>query len=407
MEGWTTMSKKRALSWAPNWSKRGSGGRWRKQIDGKVQYFGDGKSEKDMKSYRAAEQKYFQFMQEREATKPISILVSEVTAADVCEKFLQNLYTRHERGEISAQHFDKNRICLNRFVAHVGRDTLFDEIGETDLEDFKDYVLSQPVSASSERPISRETAKGHLSIVKTMYKWSHKMRLIELLPRNLDDLTKISTNGNSEPKVLTFTLKELGILWKKGVPRHRCFLAMALNCGFGQQDISDLRMDEVDWKNGYIERDRSKTKVRAKHKLWAVTLELMKEHRHAGSSGNDRVFLTQIRQKEKNTGEAPKHKPLVRNVIRNGKLTKSDCIKNLFWRLRRKTGINDGRGFYCLRKTGASLIERIDPQATEMYLSHSEKGMKKNYAHRDWERLDNALGKMWEEVQSILVKDGK
>ena len=297
------MSKKRVLSWAPKWSKRKSGGgRWRKQIDGKVHYFGYGKSEKDLKSYRAAEQKYFQFMQEREATKPINILVSEVTAADVCEKFLQNLYTRHERKEISAQHFDKNRICLNRFVAYVGRNTLFDEIGETDLEDFKDHVLSRPISASSERPISSETAKGHLSIVKTMYKWAYKMRLIELLPRNLDDLTKISTNGNSEPKVLTFTMKELGILWKKGISRHRCFVLLALNCGFGQQDISDLRMDEVDWENGYIERERSKTKVKAKHKLWAVTLELMKEHRHAGSSGNDRVFLTQIRQQEKNTG---------------------------------------------------------------------------------------------------------
>jgi hypothetical protein len=75
--------------------------------------------------------------------------------------------------------------------------------------------------------------------------------------------------------------------------------------------------------------------------------------------------------------------------------------------LRQKTGINDGRGFYCLRKTGASLIERIDPQATEMYLSHSEKGMKKNYAHRDWGRLDVALDEMWEQVESVLVQGEK
>jgi len=80
----------------------------------------------------------------------------------------------------------------------------------------------------------------------------------------------------------------------------------------GQQDISDLRMDEVDWENGYIERERSKTKVKTKHKLWAVTLELMKEFRHVGSSGNDRVFLTQIRQQEKYTeGKAAEHRPLV------------------------------------------------------------------------------------------------
>jgi hypothetical protein len=70
-----------------------------------------------------------------------------------------------------------------------------------------------------------------------------------------------------------------------------------------------------------------------------------------------------------------------------------------------RTEDNDGRGCYRIRKTGAYLIERIDPQATEMYLSHSEKGMKRNYAHRDWERLDAALEEMWEQVKGVLVKD--
>jgi len=39
------------------------------------------------------------------------------------------------------------------------------------------------------------------------------------------------------------------------------------------------------------------------------------------------------------------------------------------------------------RKTGASEIEKIDPTVTEMYLAHSEKGMKRNYAERDWAAL--------------------
>ena len=50
----------------------------------------------------------------------------------------------------------------------------------------------------------------------------------------------------------------------------------------------------------------------------------------------------------------------------HGKLKKSDSIKSMFWRLQMKTGINDGRDFYCLRRTGATMIEQIDPAATEM-----------------------------------------
>jgi hypothetical protein len=157
----------------------------------------------------------------------------------------------------------------------------------------------------------------------------------------------------------------------------------------GQRDISDLRVNEVDWKNGYIERNRSKTGVRAKYKLWGVTLKLLKEHRHEGSEDDDRVFLT---QKKRNT-DIPQSL-LRENIKEDGKLTRSDAIKNAFWRLLRKTKINNGRSFYSLRKTGATLIEEIDPLATEMYLSHGERGMKRNYAQRDWRRLARALKKM-------------
>ena len=55
-----------------------------------------------------------------------------------------------------------------------------------------------------------------------------------------------------------------------------------------------------------------------------------------------------------------------------------------------KMGLDGGRSFYCLRKTGASEIEMIDPTVTEMYLAHSEKGMKRNYAERNWEVLGRA-----------------
>ncbi len=61
-----------------------------------------------------------------------------------------------------------------------------------------------------------------------------------------------------------------------------------------------------------------------------------------------------------------------------------------------------GRGFYCLRKTGASLIEKIDPLATEMYLSHAEPGMKRSYAERDWDRLGRALIEMERRVKSFI-----
>jgi integrase len=55
----------------------------------------------------------------------------------------------------------------------------------------------------------------------------------------------------------------------------------------------------------------------------------------------------------------------------NGKYMMSDAVRSAFWRVQQATRINGNRGFYCFRKTGATLIESLDPSATEMYLSHA------------------------------------
>ncbi len=71
----------------------------------------------------------------------------------------------------------------------------------------------------------------------------------------------------------------------------------------------------------------------------------------------------------------------------------------LFRRLMNKVDLDEGRSFYSLRKTGATLIEQIDPSATEMYLAHAERGMKRNYAERNREALGRALGSLEKKLQ--------
>jgi hypothetical protein len=167
---------------------------------------------------------------------------------------------------------------------------------------------------------------------------------------------------------------------------------MALNRGYGQTDISDLKVSEVNWELGIIDRQRSKTGVRQRHKLWPTTLALMQQVRYPKASGDDRVFAT-------SSGL-----PLVRDEIVDGTRKLSDAIKCLFWRAQKRTGINGGRGFYCLRKTAATEIEKINPLVTEMFLGHAERGMKRHYAERHFELLDEALGKM-EGVVGVKISE--
>jgi integrase len=133
-------------------------------------------------------------------------------------------------------------------------------------------------------------------------------------------------------------MDELKKLWSLAEPRNRYFITLALNCGMGQKDIADLKMNEVDWERGYVERDRSKTNIRAKHKLCPVALELLKAQRRTGAGPEALVFVG------RNGFQ------MVRCWIEGSRERHSDAIKNAFDRLLKKAGLNGGRGFYCLQK---------------------------------------------------------
>ena len=59
------------------------------------------------------------------------------------------------------------------------------------------------------------------------------------------------------------------------LPRNSA--ALVLNCGMYQNDIAELRSEEVDWKAGALSRARSKTRKRGgpvvTYRLWLATAE--------------------------------------------------------------------------------------------------------------------------------------
>jgi WD40 repeat protein len=68
-----------------------------------------------------------------------------------------------------------------------------------------------------------------------------------------------------------------------------------LNCGFGQQDLSDLHPGEMDWEHGHFRRKRSKTGHHARmpavdYLLWDATFTLLIRYR---STDPDHVLLTE------------------------------------------------------------------------------------------------------------------
>jgi len=353
--------------------------RWRKQIDGKMHYFGSVNPKSVNKSYRAAELRYYEFLAEREVKLPVEIKVAKLTVEDFGEKYLQSCFTRYERGDISATWFEKIRISVCHFIEYLQTDLSLSKLNEMTLDDYRNYTLSLPISTSTNKSISLWTAKSRLDIVKLMIKWGYQMALIDTLPRNLDQYSRITI---PEPTVNRFSREEIHTLYSAASERTKMFMLLALNTGVGQAYISDLRIGEVDIEQGRIVRKRTKTKVHCEFALWPLTVEMLKQHGNLDGEPNDRVFLSK-------SGH-----PLVREYFIDDKFKRTDAIRSAFFRLMKKTKMPNHRGFYSLRKTAASEIEAIDPAVTEMFLAHSEKAMKKHYAERDWNRLDSTIMKL-------------
>lgn len=358
---------------------KSSDGRWRKQIDGKMRYFGSVNSNVN-RSYKDAELRYFEFMTDREVKQPVEVKVAKLTVEDFGEKYLQSCFTRYERGDISATWFEKVRISVCHFVDYLQTDLPLSKLNEMHLDDYRNYTLSLPISAATDKSISPWTAKSRLDIVKLMIKWGYQMALIETLPRNLDGYAKITI---PEPIVNRFSREEIRTLYSSASERTKMYILLALNTGAGQSDISDLRVSEVFIEEGRIIRKRTKTKVHCEFALWARTIEMLKIHGNLDGAPNDRVFLSK-------SGH-----PLVREYFIDDKFKRTDAIRSAFFRLMKKTKVPNHRGFYSLRKTAASEVEKIDNSVTSMFLGHSEKGlMKRHYAERDWARLDKAIIKL-------------
>ena len=172
-----------------------------------------------------------------------------------------------------------------------------------------------------------------------------EMKLIAM-PGNIRS-RRFRFNHSVAAKIETFTVEEVRRLLEVSEgfsERTHLYLLLMLNCGMYQNDIAELRQDEVNWKTGTLTRARSKTRERngpvVTYKLWPETFALLKKHRAEGE-----LALT--------TDEG---NPLVKYWLEDGKMRRYDAIQSAWSRLAEKMGGKIRLGMKHLRKTSATLL---------------------------------------------------
>jgi len=170
-----------------------------------------------------------------------------------------------------------------------------------------------------------------------------------------------------------------------GTPeKFQLWVLLMLNCGMYQGDISDLKPTEVNWIEGRITRQRSKTDKDenapiVNYILWRRTFDLLKKY---GKRHGERVFLNR------------KDKPLVWREYKaeTGKLKNQDSIYDTYRTL--FPDKNTRKPLKALRKTGATTLDKHDVfmGCVEHYLAHKAHSITdQSYRNYSQERLDRAI----------------
>lgn len=251
-----------------------------------------------------------------------------------------------QSGQMSEGRYDAYVRNIGTFTAWIGPEAAIDSIDEGRLEAYFNH-LTQKVSAGDYSPNYAHTL---LMTAKQFIARLAELKLIAL-PGNIRS-RRFRFNASAAKKIETFNPEEIRELLAASTERTRLFILLMLNCGQYQNDIAELRQDEIDWQMGTITRARSKTRERGgpvvTYKLWPETFELLKRLRNT-QLYDDSVKLALTTERGN---------PLVEyRIDAAGKFSRYDAIQSAWNRLAAGLGKQKHRlGMKHLRKTGATLL---------------------------------------------------
>jgi len=286
--------------------------------------------------------------------------------------------------KVGPERADSNRRSLVHFQDFLGKSASVESITEEKWLAWYGY-LSAAVKAGK---WNIAHVNRIFAVSKRFVRFLWELRLLLTLPRNLD--SKNLAFPIRPRQVQIFEDEEIARLYAVVRNQSRLHFLLMLNCGMLARDISDLRQDQVDWKNGIITRKRSKTQDHpavpvVRYKLWGQTWEELKKWR---STDAEIVLLTHTGKRwiEAHEGETG--------------FNRSDKVRSAFRVYLAKGGVK--KPSKMLRATGASKLAE-HPQYkyfSQYYLGHSPRTVAEKHYVRPTDKeffealawLEGALG---------------
>jgi len=254
-----------------------------------------------------------------------------------------------------------------KLVMRLIEDIPLSKLTYNELHKWCKAVANRPLALKSGTPITQETVKNALKVIRRFCEWCN-VEYAWRLPENWRRATKVLTPRTREERRAAiakianhYTVEEIGLLWKFANTTDRMLLLLCMNFGVAQAEIRDMEVGDLAGEK--LERIRGKSQVFGRWWIWPETRKLAETHFHLIPKKRSKI--------------AEKFNLLVDRV---------GHYHPGFKRL----------SFKWLRKTGSSVIRKISRSSdiATLYLSHGVRGkdnLLEVYAADEWERLDEAL----------------
>jgi integrase len=261
--------------------------------------------------------------------------------------------------DLEPQSLDDKEKGISTFRTWVKLDRFSKHIAEVDkmLMDYRAYLLRCMTDPSS-KINSPWTVNDKLKFTRQFIESCWKSGVLKDMPRRLEDFSKklpVQTGGKPIP------LEDIKKLWDAAGPRMKCYMAIALNCGFKNGDITSLTGSKIQGKRlmGIRQKTKKRSPVPMNYALWPLTQKLIKQERDR-TDDDELLFVNS----------------------KGGRIT-TGTFSQLFKKVATKAGVK--ATFEQLRDTSVDQVEQallnqaLDQTLLDVFLAHSEVKTSKHY----------------------------
>ncbi|MFH1919875.1 MAG: tyrosine-type recombinase/integrase [Planctomycetota bacterium] len=353
-------------------------GRWAKKIKGKLHYFGP---------WADADAALARYVEERDdlyAGRKPRRKGKGLTVKDLVNKFLVAKKARVDAGELALGTFGDQYKTCKRVLSVFGGGRLVEDLAPDDFEALRTNI------AKTYGKLSR---KVEIKRVRSIFRYAYEAHLVDapvrfgpgfVGPSRRELRCERQQNG---PRM--FEAVEIKTILVAATVPMRAMILLGVNCGFGNTDVANLTVQNLDLQGGWCNYPRPKTGISRRCPLWpetvkAIVAALEVRPKPQDKAEDDLVFITPAGQRWVRvwTGGKPMGAHADLEIL--ARVSRVDRVTSTMAQLLGKLGLaRRGHTFYALRHTFETIAgESRDQVAVDAIMGHSRDDMASVYCER-------------------------